>query len=70
MTPDKGKAVDTIKIDDAAYVNNGVVQPPKDSRWTSIVVNPVSKAHKVMITLSDCSDDSDVPDKYRHKVKE
>lgn len=67
-TPDAGKAVDTITIDESSYINDGVSEPPKDSGWATIVINPVTKAHKISVTFSDCSDNTNIPDKYKHTV--
>lgn len=32
------------------------------------MINPVTKAHKVSVIFSDCSDSTNIPDKYKHTV--
>lgn len=68
ITPDEGYAVDTITIDGTAYVNNGISEPPYNSGWVTVTIDDVSENMTVSVTFDVCSDDSGIPDKYKHTV--
>ena len=68
VTPDNGYAVDTINIDGQAFVNNGKSDPPSGSTWLSIVIADVTANHTITVTFAACTDDTGVPDKFKHTV--
>lgn len=68
LNPDSGYAVDTIIINGSSYINNGVSEPPEDSSWVTLYIPEVTEGLSISVSFSACSDDSGVPDKYKHTV--
>ena len=68
VSPNSGYAVDTIVLDGSSYINTGSSNPPEGSTWTSITISNVSSSSSLSISFAVSSDDSGVPDKYKHTV--
>ena len=68
VSPNSGYAVDTIILDGSSYINTGSSNPPEGSTWTSITISNVSSSSSLSISFAVSSDDSGVPDKYKHTV--
>ena len=69
IIPDAGYAVDSITIAGSVYVNNGVSDPPPQSSWLTITLSNVLSDTTISVSFAVCSDDTGVPDKYKHTVK-
>lgn len=68
VTPNSGYAVDTIMINGTQYVNNGSSEPPYASSWVTVTVDSVTEDLSISVSFSICTDDSGIPDKYKHTV--
>ena len=63
-----GYAIDTVTIDDQAFINNGQTLPPNGTDWTSITLKNVQKDHTLSVTGATTTDDTGVADKYKLQV--
>lgn len=68
VIPDNGYAVDTIVLDGVTYINNGTSEPPRDSSWSTIYIASVTKDTSISVSFAICTDDTGIPDKYKHTV--
>ncbi len=68
ITPNSGYAVDTIDINGTKYINNGSSEPPYNSSWVDVTIDHVKDNLKIIVSFDTCSDDTAVPDKYKHTV--
>lgn len=68
ITPDSGYAVDTLTINGSTYINNGTTDAPEGSTWTSVTISDVDSSTTFSVTFAECTDESGVPDKYKHTV--
>lgn len=68
ILPDSNFAVDTITIDSTAYVNDGRGLPPENSSWTTVNILDVTANHTITVTFAACTDDTGIPDKFKHTV--
>lgn len=68
VTPDPGYAVDIITINSTQYINNGSSEPPYASSWVTVTVDSVTEDLSISVSFSVCTDDTGIPDKYKHTV--
>lgn len=68
ITPDSGYAVSTISIDGNQYINNGVMSPPANSTWLTVVLSNVNEPHSIVVTFDTTSDGTGIADKYKLTV--
>ena len=69
FTPNDGYAVDTVTIDETAYVNNGSTVLPGSSDWSSYSFTNVQKNHEITVTFAEDDNEDKIPDKYQVFVK-
>lgn len=65
ILPDESYAVDTIRVNEVAYVNDGRTVLPEGCTWDYFVVPDIQSNTTITVSFAATSGSTSVPDKYK-----